>query len=384
MADYMYRRVLDLGNLLKMRSFFLFGPRGTGKSTLIKETLKEAKVYNLLDPETFQRLVRYPKLISQETKASTLVVIDEIQKMPSLLDEVHLLIVVRAQRFLLTGSSARKLKRGGINSLAGRALTAELFPLVSAELEQFDLLNYLNTTGLPEFSGKPMAQEFLRAYVGTYLKEEIQAEALTRNLQAFSRFLEVMALGNGQELNLTNIASDVGIPAKTIQGYLGILDDTLLGFLVPAFQKTRIRKAIARPKYYLFDIGVVNTLAYRGNIALKSELFGTAFEHFIAMELRAWLSYRRLDAPLSYWRSTTQFEVDFILGDQLALEVKGTDLVVDKHLKSLRALKEEGLVKNYGVVSLDADERTTQDNIHIWPWQIFLQKLWKGDLVVER
>jgi len=384
MADYMYRRVLDLGNLLKMRSFFLFGPRGTGKSTLIKETLKEAKVYNLLDPETFQRLVRYPKLISQETKASTLVVIDEIQKMPSLLDEVHLLIVERAQRFLLTGSSARKLKRGGINSLAGRALTAELFPLVSAELEQFDLLNYLNTTGLPEFSGKPMAQEFLRAYVGTYLKEEIQAEALTRNLQAFSRFLEVMALGNGQELNLTNIASDVGIPAKTIQGYLGILDDTLLGFLVPAFQKTRIRKAIARPKYYLFDIGVVNTLAYRGNIALKSELFGTAFEHFIAMELRAWLSYRRLDAPLSYWRSTTQFEVDFILGDQLALEVKGTDLVVDKHLKSLRALKEEGLVKNYGVVSLDADERTTQDNIHIWPWQIFLQKLWKGDLVVER
>ncbi|HXW52514.1 MAG TPA: AAA family ATPase [Myxococcota bacterium] len=380
----MYRRVLDLGNLLKMRSFFLFGPRGTGKSTLIKETLKEAKVYNLLDPETFQRLVRYPKLISQETKASTLVVIDEIQKMPSLLDEVHLLIVERAQRFLLTGSSARKLKRGGINSLAGRALTAELFPLVSAELEQFDLLNYLNTTGLPEFSGKPMAQEFLRAYVGTYLKEEIQAEALTRNLQAFSRFLEVMALGNGQELNLTNIASDVGIPAKTIQGYLGILDDTLLGFLVPAFQKTRIRKAIARPKYYLFDIGVVNTLAYRGNIALKSELFGTAFEHFIAMELRAWLSYRRLDAPLSYWRSTTQFEVDFILGDQLALEVKGTDLVVDKHLKSLRALKEEGLVKNYGVVSLDADERTTQDNIHIWPWQIFLQKLWKGDLVVER
>lgn len=373
----MHKRVLNLSKLLEKRSYFLFGPRATGKSTLIRETLPQAKVYDLLDPEIFQRLLREPKLISQETNADTLVVIDEIQKMPSLLDEVHRLISTRKQIFLMTGSSARKLKRGAANLLAGRAFQAELFPLSFCEIHNFNLLSYLNTTGLPEFSGDTeLVGEFLKAYVGTYLKEEIQAESLTRSLPSFSRFLEVVALSNGEEVSYSNFASDTGIPAKTIENYFSILDDTLLGFSVPPFFKTKKRKAITRSKYFLFDVGIVNTLCKIGRIEYKSELFGKAFEHFIALELRAWISYTRTDVTLNYWRSTSKFEVDFILGTSLAIEVKGTDLVIDKQLKGLRALKEEQLISHSIVVSLDPQRRKTEDGIWILPWEEFLKSLW--------
>ncbi len=374
----MYKRTLDLPKLLEMRSFFLLGPRGTGKSTLLRETLPHAHVYDLLDAEVFRRLLREPKLIAQETDSSKLVVIDEIQKLPLLLDEVHRLISTRKQTFLLTGSSARKLRKGGVNLLAGRAFQAELFPLTSQEIVNFDLLAYLNTTGLPEYQGQPLAYEFLRAYVGTYLQEEIQAESLTRNLQGFSRFLDVVGFNNGEELTYAGIASDTGIAVRTLEGYFDILKDTLLGFSVPPFVLTKKRKAITRSKHFLFDVGVVNTLAKRGKIEYKSELFGRAFEHFIALELRAWISYQRVDIALQYWRSTSQHEVDFILGTDLAIEVKGTDLVTEKHLKGLRALKEEGLVRTYAVVSLDPNERVTEDGIRIWPWQTFLNKLWSS------
>ena len=380
----MYKRTLDLAKLLKARSYFLFGPRATGKSTLISEVLPEAKIYDLLDPEIFQRLLREPKIISQETEAETLVVIDEIQKMPHLLDEVHRLISKRKQIFLLTGSSARKLKRGAANLLAGRAFQAELFPLTSQEILNFDLLNYINTTGLPEFCGnKELAHEFLKAYVGTYLKEEIQAESLTRNLPSFTRFLEVVALSNGEEINFSNVSSDTGVPVRTVENYFSILDDTLIGFAVSPYLKTKKRKAITRSKYFFFDIGVVSNLSKRGKIELKSELFGKAFEHFIAMELRAWISYRRADISLSYWRSTSMFEVDFILGDRWAIEVKGTDLVTDKHLKGLRALKEEGLVESYLIVSLDNERRRTEDGIYIIPYKDFLKKLWEAHSETE-
>lgn len=379
MVVFMYKRVLNLPDLLKQRSFFLLGPRATGKSTLIAQTLGGAKIYDLLDPELFQRLLREPKLISEETNSKTLVVIDEIQKMPSLLDEVHRLISKRNQTFLLTGSSARKLRRGAANLLAGRAFQAELFPLVSCEIENFNLLSYLNTTGLPEFCCREaLASEFLKAYVGTYLKEEIQAESLVRNLPGFSRFLETVALSNGQEIQFSNISSDTGVPVRTLEGYFSILDDTLVGFSVPPFLRTTKRKAITRAKYFLFDVGVVNSLSRRGRIELKSELFGKALEHFIALELRAWISYRRLDLPLCFWRSTSDFEVDFILGNKLALEVKATDLVSDKHMKGLRAFKEEGLVQDYLIVSLDETLRKTDDGITIIPWELFLKKLWKA------
>lgn len=371
----MYKRTLNLPNLLENRSYFLFGPRGTGKSTLIEQTLPNAKIYDLLDAHEFQRLLREPALISQETKPDTIVVIDEIQKLPQLLDEVHRLITKRKQTFLLTGSSARKLRKGGANLLAGRAFQSELFPLTYKEIPHFDLLTYLNTTGLPEFYGHMQVQEYLYAYVGTYLQEEIKAEALTRNLSGFIRFLEVVALCNGEEINYANIASDTGVGARTLEAYFGILNDTLIGFAIPPFLTTTKRKAITRSKYFLFDIGVVNSLSKRGYVELKSELFGRLFEHFIALELRAFLSYNRIQIPLQYWRSTSHFEVDFIIGNKIAIEVKGTDLVTDKHLKGLRALKEEGLIEEYIVVSLDPNIRVTSDGIHILPWELLIDFL---------
>jgi predicted AAA+ superfamily ATPase len=372
-----YSRTLNLNNLLKNRSYFLFGPRGTGKSTLIEQSIPFAKIYDLLDASVFQRLLRDPTLISQETEPNTLTVIDEIQKLPVLLDEVHRLIVKRKQVFLLTGSSARKLRKGGANLLAGRAFQASLLPLTSQEIPNFDLLTYLNTTGLPEFYGQADVREYLQAYVGTYLQEEIKAEALTRNLSGFIRFLEVVALCNGEEIQYANISSDCGVAVRTLEAYFGILDDTLIGFSVQPFLSTTKRKAITRAKYFLFDIGIVNALTRRGRVEFKSELFGKAFEHFIALELRAFLSYCRIDASLQYWRSTSHFEVDFIIGNELAIEVKGTDFVTDKHLKGIRALKEEGLLKTYGVVSLDSSDRITADGIHIWSWSSFLSQLWQ-------
>lgn len=371
----MYKRTLNLIHLLKNRSYFLFGPRGTGKSTLIEKTLPNAKIYDLLDAHEFQRLLREPALISQETKPDTIVVIDEIQKLPQLLDEVHRLISKRKQTFLLTGSSARKLRRGGANLLAGRAFQAELFPLTHKEIPDFDLLTYLNTTGLPEFYGHLQTQEYLYAYVGTYLQEEIKAEALTRNLSGFIRFLEVVALCNGEEINYANIASDTGVGARTLEAYFGILNDTLIGFAITPFLATTKRKAITRSKYFLFDIGVVNSLSKRGYVELKSELFGRLFEHFIALELRAFLSYNRIQMPLQYWRSTSHFEVDFIIGNKIAIEVKGSDLITDKHLKGVRALKEEGLIEEYIVVSLDPNVRITSDGIHILPWALLIDFL---------
>lgn len=377
----MYHRQLKLINLLKKRSYFLFGPRGVGKSTLIEQTLPDARIYDLLDGLVFQRLLRDPTLISQETQSDTIVVIDEIQKLPQLLDEVHRLIVKRKQVFLLTGSSARKLRKGSANLLAGRAFQAWLLPLTSREIPDFDLLTYFNTTGLPEFYGQDGVRDYLKAYVGTYLQEEIKAEALTRNLSAFVRFLEVVALSNGEEINYANISSDCGVPVRTLEAYFGILDDTLIGFSIPPFLSTKKRKAITRSKYFLFDIGVVSSLTYRGRVEFKSELFSRVFEHFIALELRAFLAYHFMDLPLQYWRSTTHEEVDFIIGNILAIEVKGTDLVSDKHLKGIRTLKEEGLVHTYAVISLDHHERTTHDGIHIWPWKIFLEKLWAGAII---
>lgn len=377
----MYPRSLSLRKLLQKRSYFLMGPRGVGKSTLIEQTLPDAKVYDLLDAHQFQRLLRDPTLISQETVADTWVVIDEIQKLPALLDEVHRLIVKRKQTFLLTGSSARKLRKGGANLLAGRAFQTCLLPLTSQEIPGFNLLTYLNTTGLPEFYGRSDVRDYLHAYVGTYLQEEVKAEALTRNLSGFMRFLEVVALCNGEEINYANISSDCGVPVRTLEAYFGILDDTLIGFSVLPFLSTTKRKAITRSKFFLFDIGIVNSLTQRGQVEFRSELFGRSFEHFIALELRAFITYHSINLPLQYWRSTSHLEVDFIIGNKLALEVKGTDLVKDKHLKGIRALKEENMVQTYSVISLDSSERITEDGIFIWPWKLFLTKLWAGELI---
>lgn len=309
------------------------------------------------------------------------VVIDEVQKLPEILDEVHRLIEGKRQRFLLTGSSARKLKRGGANLLAGRAWWAELFPLTSREIPDFDLLTYLNRGGLPAIYPSDDSYEELRAYAALYLKEEIQNEALTRKIAQFSEFLELIALSNGEEISYQSIAGDCGVSANSVKNYVQILEDTLLAFQLKAFTKTQKRKAISRSKLYLFDIGVTNSLANRGEIRPASELFGKAFEHFIMMEVRAFLSYARKNVDMYYWRSTSQFEVDLILGDHWAIEIKGATSISDKHLKGIRALKEEGNIKNFAVVSLDQNERKTTDNITVFPWNAFLKRLWNGELV---
>lgn len=374
-------RVLNLDKLLKRKSFFLFGARGTGKTSLIRATLPSYPRYDLLSASTFGALSRRPSLIEEENWNSDLpIVIDEIQKLPQLLDEVHRLIEERNLRFLLTGSSARKLKRGGANLLAGRAWEARLFSFVSEELGDFDLKRYLTIGGLPAvwFSEEPW--EELRAYIGTYLKEEIMAEALVRRIDTFGSFLDLAALRCAEEINFEAFGSDLGISGKSVKNFFGILEDTLAGFLVAPYRKTKLRKATSRSKFYLSDIGVTNCLVGRREMPTGTEAFGKAFEHFIAMELRAYISYHRLDHELCFWRTEGGYEVDFTVGSDLAIEVKATDLVNDRHLSALRALREEGIFKTLCVVSQDSREREV-DGIRIYPWRDFLKKLWAGELV---
>lgn len=381
---FMYQRLLNIGHLLKKKSFFLFGPRSTGKTTLITTQLPQATVYDLLDADVFRRLLQRPSLIEEENRdAHQPIIIDEIQKLPQLLDEVHRLIFRKNLRFLLTGSSARKLKKGGVNLLAGRAWQAELFPLTSQEIPHFNLLTYLNDGGLPHIYGNEDSQEELNSYVSTYLYEEIQAEAATRNISAFSEFLDLIALTNGCEINFESLASDCQVSPSTIKNYLAIIEDTLLGFTIPGYTKTKKRKSISRSKFFLFDIGVTNHLCHRSTIKEKSELFGYAFEHFIALELRAFLSYHRLFKKLSYWRTSSQIEVDFIIGDEIAIEVKASNLVQDKHLHGLRMLKEENIktLTRYIVVSCDSKKRVTLDGVEIFPWEAFLEALWNKQII---
>ena len=380
----MYKRAINLPKLLKLKSFFLFGPRSTGKSTLIREHLPQAMVYDLLDYEIYNKLLKHPKTIEEEVEAldsrPEVIVIDEVQKLPHLLDEVHRLIEQKNYKFLLTGSSARKLKHGGANLLAGRAWQSNLFSLTSKEITDFDLIKYLNIGGLPQVYTSSYPNEELKSYVNTYLREEVQAEALTRNIQAFAEFLDAIALSNAEEINYEGLARDCQISPSTLKNYIQILEDTLIGFKLEAYTKTKKRKAITRSKHYLFDIGITNRLCNRGEIKPKSELFGKAFEHFIILELRAYLSYFRKDEKLSYWRSTSQFEVDAIIGNKLAIEIKATSSVNDSHLKGLRALMEENQIKSFVVVSLDKQKRKTDDGIIIWPWKEFLSSLWNDQV----
>lgn len=377
-----YKRILNLDRELKKKSFFLLGPRSTGKTSLIQTQLPEARIYDLLDSRIFTKLLRSPYLLEEENKTDArLVVIDEIQKLPSLLDEVQRLITKYAWTFLLTGSSARKLKRGASNLLAGRAWLCELFPLTFSEISDFNLVRYLNHGGLPQIYQSENHQEELENYVSLYLKEEIQAESLTRQLSAFSSFLDAMALSNGQEINFESFASDCGVSPVTVKNYIQILQDTLIGFSLPGYTKTKKRKATSRIKHYLFDVGIVNTLCRRGEIKPGSDAFGQAFEQFIMQEIRAYLSYRRLKKSMMYWRSTSQFEVDLIVANDLALEVKASSQVQDRHLKGLRAFKEEGLIKRHALVSLDAELRQTKDGIFIYPWQYFLEALWRDEIL---
>jgi uncharacterized protein len=381
----MFQRLLNLESLLEKKSFFLFGPRATGKSFLIKHQLGDkALVIDLLQSELYLRLSTNPELLESMVTDNPhrYVVIDEVQKIPILLNEVHRLIENKKIRFLLTGSSARKLRHGHVNLLAGRAWEANLFPLTSQEIPDFDLTRYLHFGGLPPIYASKFPHEELLAYVNTYLKEEIQVEALVRKIPAFSRFLQMSALTSGTMLNFASISNDAGIPATTVREYYQILEDTFIGFMVPAWQKTQKRKAVSTGKFYFFDLGVKNTLAQISQIDPRSDLYGQAFEHFIAMELRAYISYNRLHQTLSYWQTQQGHEVDFIVGDDIAIEVKTTSKVSRKHLKGLKRLAEENICNKYYLISHDKINRQ-EGEIKIIYWQDFLKDLWSGKIKLK-
>ncbi len=378
------QRLLKISDLLKQKSFFLFGPRATGKTSLIREQLSaNVLIINLLRSDMFLRLSADPSLLEEiiETRANpeTIIVIDEVQKVPILLNEVHRLIEEKKIRFLLTGSSARKLRKNDVNLLAGRAWEARLFPLTRSEIPDFSLPRYLNFGGLPSVYLSENPREELIAYVDTYLKEEIQAEAVVRKIQSFAKFLQISALTSGNLLNFSSLSNDVGIPAATIREYYQVLEDTLIGFLLPAWTKTQKRKAISTAKFYFFDIGVMHQLAEIYTVEPNTDVYGQAFEHFIAMELSAYLSYNRKNLTLSFWAAPNEREVDFIIGDDIAIEIKSTKSVNSKHLKGIKALQEEGICKKYFLVSFDKIHRI-HEGIEIIHWESFLDLLWKNEV----
>lgn len=379
----MYKRLQKFHGL-GSESCFLWGPRQSGKSTLLKILFPNSPYYDLLLSDEFERLNRKPSLLREELLANhpaVPVVIDEVQKIPQLLDEIQWLIVNRKIQFILCGSSARKLKRGSGNLLGGRALRYELFPLVSREIPDFDLMRALNHGCLPRHYQVDHPELLGRSYIGDYLKEEIAAEALTRNIPAFAKFLEAASFSNGEVVNFINIARECGVSAPTVKEYFQILIDTLLGRLVPSFQNKPKRRVIQSPKFYLFDVGIAGALLKRGTISDGSEIFGRAFEQFIFQEIIAHSHYSGLEYAISYWRTASGFEVDFILGDkEAALEVKGVSEVHSQHLRSVKAFKEEYNPKKTIVVSLDARPRDV-DGIMILPWKKFLDDLWASLII---
>ena len=368
-------RLLNLQNLLEKKSHFLLGPRQTGKSFLIAQRFKGVPVYDLLNTSVYLGLSQRPQRLSEElTSKDRIVVIDEIQRLPALLNEVHRLIEQRGTRFLLTGSSARKLRQGGVNLLGGRARTKHLHPLTNQELgEHFDLERFITRGGLPSiyFSDDPRAD--LDAYAGSYLQQEIVAEGATRNIAAFSRFLKVAAYCNATIVNFTNVATDAQVPRTTVYEYFEILKDTLILYELPAWRETKKRKPLASSKYYFFDIGVVGVIQDRRYRKGTPE-FGEAVETYIMHELKSYTDYVSAE-PLAFWRSKSGFEVDFILGDHTAVEIKASENIAVNDLKSLRALAEEKKLKRYLCVSLAARRRQI-GNVTILPIQEFLKNLW--------
>jgi predicted AAA+ superfamily ATPase len=372
-------RILHLPDIANKKSVFLFGARQTGKSTLIRHQFDNPLIYNLLDASLYRKLNSDPSLIRKEisamAKTPKIVVIDEIQMIPELLNEVHLLIEEYQINFVLTGSSARALKKKGVNLLAGRARSRTLHPFIYKELKnEFDLLKALNQGLIPSIYFSDEYQEDLANYSGVYLKEEIAAEGLSRNIPAFSRFLEVAAKSNGCLINFTNIASDAEVKRGTVVDYFQILRDTLIGFDLPAWTKSTNRKPITTSKFYFFDIGIVNHLCKNGEIKEGSSLYGAAFEHYIFHELKTYCDYSP-EKELHFWRSKSGFEVDFILNNDIAIEVKAKKTVSNKDLKGLKALRDENLVSRYIVLS-NVDTKRIEDGIEIYPYREFLDELW--------
>ena len=375
------KRLFEL-NLPVGKSAFLWGPRKVGKTYWISHSLKKATVIDLLKTDTLAEYVSRPALLRERyLDHKGFIVIDEVQKVPQLLDEVHWLIENKNASFLLTGSSARKLRRGHANLLGGRAWRKTMVPLSYLEVTDFDLERVMISGLLPAHYLSTNPIEDLRAYVADYLKEEIIAEALTQNIPAFNEFLRVAAITSSELINYVNIARETGVSHKVIRTYFDILEDTYLGFRIPPWKRSENRRMIITEKFYLFDVGMANYLSRR-QPRIGSPEFGKAFEHYILMELKAYQAYRNPDMPISFWRTSTGREVDFILGEkELAVEIKGSSRVHEGDIRAFQALIEDGPVKKCCLVCLEKQPRDVTRNIKILPWQMFIEQLWNGELI---
>lgn len=365
------------------RSAFLWGPRKTGKTFWLRQTFPEHVRIDLLQTDVFGEYAARPSLLRERYRDHRkMIIIDEVQMVPDLLHEVHWLIENRGSSFLMTGSSARKLRRKHANLLGGRAWRYTMHPLSFLETQGFDLEGVMVSGLLPPHFLSPDPIRDLRSYVADYLKEEIAAEAAVQSIPAFSEFLRVAALTSGELLNYTNVAREAGVSAKVVRSYFQILEDTLLGFRVASWRKSRTRRMIETEKFYLFDVGVANYLSRRVPREGTPE-FGKAFEHYILMELKAYQAYRNPELDIRYWRTSTGMEVDFILGEMdVALEIKGGRRVHEGDLKGLAALLADQKVKHPLLISLEREPRKMGAKVRALPWEVFLRELWSGALGV--
>jgi predicted AAA+ superfamily ATPase len=381
------KRLLTI-ELPKGQSAFLWGPRKTGKTTFLRAAFPNSLTYDLLQTDLFIEFTKRPFLLREQLLAAEPrqlkdpIIMDEVQKIPQLLDEVHWLIENKGLRFILCGSSARKLKRGKANLLGGRAWRYEMHPFVSVEIENFHLLKGLNRGLIPLHYLQEEYGKSLQAYVQDYLKEEVFDEGLTRNMPAFSRFFDAMGYSHGELTNYANIARECGVDAKTVKEYYQILVDTLLGILIEPYKKRQERQVIVKAgKFYLFDVGIAGAITKRHIAEERGEQFGKAFEHFILMEIVAHRAYRELHYPVHFWRTKTGLEVDFVLGGgEVAIEVKGTQRLDSAGLRSLKAFIQEYRPRKALVVCNERSARL-HEGIHIIPWREFLRMLWDGTII---
>jgi len=383
------KRILDV-RLPGGQSAFLWGARKTGKSTYLKEKFPDSIVYDFLKTDLFFEFSKKPSLLrerllaKEESALKKPVILDEIQKVPQLLDEVHWLIENKGLRFVLCGSSARKLKKGHANLLGGRAWRYELFPLVSQEIGEIDLLRALNHGLIPlhYLQNNEDCKKSLAAYVQDYLREEVFAEGLTRNIPAFSRFFDALGYSHGEITNYCNIARECGVDSKTVKEYYQILIDTLLAIRVEPFKKRQSRQVITKAsKYYLFDVGIAGYLTKRHIAEQKGTEFGKAFEHFLLMEIVAFRSYANKDFPINFWRTKSGLEVDFVLGAcEVAIEIKGSGYVDKRDIYGLDAFTEASSPKK-SILVCNEKEKGLHGKIEIVPWKIFLHELWSGKIL---
>jgi uncharacterized protein len=379
----MYLRKQIFEGLGKESTFF-WGARQTGKTTLLKQMFPDSIYIDFLINSEFLRFSSNSDLLREIVEANNSdkpVIIDEIQRLPELLNEVHWLIVNKGTQFILSGSSARKIIRAGVNLLGGRALRYELYPLVYSEIDNFNLNKVLSWGSLPRHYLSEKPKKLLSAYIGSYLRDEIIAEAKLRNITAFTKFLESAAFSNGEIVNYTIIAADCGVSSVTIKEYFSILEDTLIGRFVPAYTKKAKKRIVSSPKFYYFDIGVANFLLKLNGVVEKTEAYGKSLEHLVYLEMYAYCKYNDLDYDISYWRTSAQTEVDFVVGNaEIAIEVKATDNIQNKHLKGLKQFAEDYKPKRAIVVSTDKYYRKS-DNIEMMHIEYFLKELWKNKII---